>query len=560
MVQPMRQFPWTEPADLAPERGGAVASRRIPHVLSVEEIGDDVVRRVVSRVLGRAETAAGPALEDVADDTLYAELSRLAHGGTGHPAGADGAFAMWLRSELVHADQARLRELLHAIVDHYVREIGGHFDPRVYRLATSVVPPAISLLLRGVSLRGPHPFDVDDRLLIEGETTALKALVRLGTVILAPTHVSNFDALVMGSVIHRLGLPPFAYGAGINLFTNPLIGFFMRHLGAYTIDRKKTDPLYRATLKEYATVLLERGQHNLFFPGGTRSRSGAVEQTLKKGLLGTAPAAFRRALESGAPRPRVFVVPCTLTYPLVLEASSLIADHLETEGGSHDLDVGDEFNLPRRWLDFLGGLRKLDLRVHVRISRPLDWLGNDVDDEGTSRDARGRRVDPARYLLIDGRLTEDAARDAELTRILAARLAASFRRDNVALPTSVVALVLFERLRRECNQENLFRFVRNLDPARSIRVDDVLADLARVQIRLADLERRGAVRVAPGLLDAGNGVVLDRSLTTFATYHPVPVVERHGDRLRVADPGLLFYYRNRLAGYGLVAGAGEGSS
>ena len=51
----------------------------------------------------------------------------------------------------------------------------------------------------------------------------------------------------------------------------------MHNLGAYTVDRRKRDPLYKRVLKEYATMTLELGYDYLFFPGGSRSRSGAIE-------------------------------------------------------------------------------------------------------------------------------------------------------------------------------------------------------------------------------------------------------------------------------------------
>jgi glycerol-3-phosphate O-acyltransferase len=46
--------------------------------------------------------------------------------------------------------------------------------------------------------------------------------------------------------------------------------------------------------------------------------------------------------------------------------------------------------------------------------------------------------------------------------------------------------------------------------------------------------------------------VVRHALATFATYHPKPALERRGERLHVGDATLLFYYRNRLEGYGLL--------
>lgn len=530
-----------------------------PHVLSLEDIGHEVARGVMGRVLGQAQRGGRRRLEEIAYETLYTAEARFGRAGGAAPSRQEReerAFISWLRRTLAAARPDRYAEIVYRIVEHYLGEIGGHFDARVYRLATTVIPPAISFVFHGPRHGGRGLFDVADRLLIEGHADALRALVGMGTVILAPTHVSNLDSLVMGSVMHRLGLPPFAYGAGLNLFSSVPLAFLMRHLGAYTVDRKKDDPLYRWTLKEYTTTLLARGQHNLFFPGGTRSRSGLLEGEVKKGLLGTAPAAFRRALLAGSHRPRIFVVPCTLTYPLVLEAGTLIGDYLRTEGGPQDIDLRDESNLPRRWFDFVSGLRRLDQRVHVRISRPLDWLGNDVDDEGVSHDPRGRPVDPRDYLLVDGQPAEDELRDAELTRGLAARVVAAYRRDNVALPTSLVAFVLFERLRRACPEPSLFRFVRNLGPESGIRVGDVLGDVARGLEELAIHARAGRISLAGDIEGAAAPTVLGRALATFATYHARPVVDRRRGRLFVGDPGLLFYYRNRLDGYGLLGTRG----
>jgi glycerol-3-phosphate O-acyltransferase len=536
-------------ANCAPER---VSPPESPYVLSGGDIGADVTRRVVERVLNRAEGRHGPGLDDVAYETIYAEQARLSRAERDLRRDSDQAFFAWLRHELAHADDERCRELVHAVVERYTREIAGHFALPAYRVATRVVPPAVSILLNGFAVTRPHAFDIDDRIVVHGEVAALLALSKVGTVILVPTHVSNLDSLILGSVIYRLGLPPFAYAAGLNLFSNELIGFFMRHLGAYTVDRKKTDPLYRETLKEYATVLVERGQHSLVFPGGTRSRSGALESRLKLGLVGTGPVAYRHSVQSKRRYPNVYVVPCTLSYPLVLEAATLIGEYLETEGGPRYVDVRDEFDKPRRWVDFLRGLRKLDQRVHLRFSRPLDWLGNEVDEKGASHDRRGRSLDLTRYLQVEGQLAPDEARDTEYTRALATRVIASYRSDNIALATHVAAFTLFECVRRRRPRLDHFRLLRSLGPELGIGVSEVTQQLSRALTELERLRDAGSIALGPDVSSRDAAGVLSQALATFATYHRVPIAERRGDSVHVLDPGLLFYYRNRLEGYGLL--------
>ena len=529
-------------------------------VLAGPDITREVVRRVTTRILGRTEQEGGTALDEIISETIGSERARLVHDASAPSAAADDRFIIWLRRQLAYASDARCRELLYAIVDHYIREIEGYFDQRMYVVATRVVPPVLNALLTGYHSGPASERDIDDRVLVEGEVETLRRLVGLGTVVLAPTHVSNLDSLVLGSAICRMGLPPFAYGAGLNLFSNAPITFFMRNLGAYTVDRKKTDPVYIETLKEYEAQLIERGQHTLFFPGATRSRSGAVESHLKKGLLGTAPVALRRALAAGSSRARVFIVPCTLSYPLVLEAPTLVADDLKNEGGPGFVDMRDPVDRPRAWIQFIRGLLKLDARVHVRIGRPIDIVGHEVAPDGTSHDATGRIVDPARYLLVDGQLGEDDTRDAAYTRYVAAAVLAAYRRDTVALPTSAVAFTVFRHLRRGSSSPSLSRFLRRLDPSVPLPRQPILEDLGLLLAELRILESRGALQRSPDLRGAAPQTVLTRALATFATYHPARVIEERGENLHVGDAALLHYYRNRLEGYGLLEALSDGPS
>src|SRR5438445_544979 len=127
----------------------------------------------------------------------------------------------------------------------------------------------------------------------DGEIDVARACAERGTIVVTPTHSSNMDSPAIGLGLVRAHLPPCTYGAGKNLFTNPFISFFMRNLGAYRVDRRLRFELYNDVLKEYSTVLLERGYHSLFFPGGTRCRSNIVEKSLKLGLLGTTVTAYK---------------------------------------------------------------------------------------------------------------------------------------------------------------------------------------------------------------------------------------------------------------------------
>ena len=249
-----------------------------------ERVINDLVSRVSHEIVARA----GHRLDEAVADSVYHELRRLRH-----PGGDEWAFWTEVRDELHLASERTLSEIVRSIVRCYGDAICGTFDDRVYEMVTRTGEPLLGMLLNAVSpkrLLAEFPqrlLSLDKSIVIQGPVQKLHRLRQRGTLILVPPHVSNMDSIAVGWAMWKMGLPPFLYGAGLNLFDNPMLGFFMRNLGAYTVDRRKQDPLYKRVLKEYATLTLENGYDNIFFPGGTRSRSGALEKKLKLGLLGT---------------------------------------------------------------------------------------------------------------------------------------------------------------------------------------------------------------------------------------------------------------------------------
>ncbi|HEY5531549.1 MAG TPA: 1-acyl-sn-glycerol-3-phosphate acyltransferase, partial [Candidatus Anoxymicrobiaceae bacterium] len=261
-------------------------------------------------------------VEQALFDTLYEERLRLRTEKDKDEVKSLVPYYKKIYSRARKASAGEQRELLGELINHFALEVSGHFDPRVYAVATRMMPTALTGLLNTMSplkfLQGlPRGFDsMDDQLILQGEIEAFKDLAGKGTVVLVATHQSHLDSVMLGWALYRLGLPPFTYGAGMNLFSSKLLGFFMHNLGAYKVDRRKKAALYKDVLKTYAGCSIELGYHNMFFPGGTRTRSGAVERKLKMGLLGMGLDAYIHNLRAKRENPDVFVVPCTINYEL----------------------------------------------------------------------------------------------------------------------------------------------------------------------------------------------------------------------------------------------------
>jgi glycerol-3-phosphate O-acyltransferase len=495
-----------------------------------------------------------PRLDEVLADSVYHELRRLKDDAGSKAHRADLAFWNDLRRRLPRAGERTQRTLLGTVAHRYAHEIAGHFDERVYGLITRAGEPVLGLLLNAVSPKRllkdlPHLPRLDDNIVLQGEIEHLRRLHELGTVIVVPTHVSNMDSIVMGYVLWRMGLPPFLYGAGLNLFSNPILGFFMRHLGAYTVDRRKQDPLYKYILKEYATLTLENGYDNIFFPGGTRSRSGGVERKLKLGLLGTGLSAYVNNLLNHKITPRVYVVPCTLSYQLVLEAETLVDDFLKDVGKHRYIITDDEFSRPQRVFEFLQQLFSLDSKVYFTAGRGMDPFANLVDEHGESLDPRGRQIDPSRYVLLNGVPAELPQRDTEYTREVGERLTDAYASDTVIQSTHLTARALFTLMRRASPGVDLIRLIRAGGDREDFALLDVYQEADRILSQLRGLAARGGVRLTPGLMGGSSDDVVADGLRHFAIYHKTAAAERRGDRVFPSNRSLLFYYQNRLEGY-----------
>lgn len=510
-----------------------------------EHLLAEVERRVVARKLAEARAGGEASLEYVLNDVAYCEIRRL------EATHKDSAIERWreLSRRLLAMSEPEKQEELRSLVRHYGRDVVGNFDPRVYRFATGVAPPLLGFVFSPVgSLReGMQAIrSLDARVQADGELEVARACAERGTLVVTPTHSSNMDSPAIGLGLLRAGLPPTTYGAGKNLFSNPFMSFFMRNLGAYRVDRRLKFELYKDVLKEYSTVLLEHGYHSLFFPGGTRSRSNLIENHLKLGLLGTTVTAYKNCVREGAPHKRLYVVPVTINYRLVLEAETLIDDYLAETGKSRYIITDDEFSRIGRIVEFFRKILVHEGSVVVRFGRPLDPFGNDITDDGESIDRQGRAVDPASFVRgADGEVTDDDQRDAEYTRALGRRLAAAYPRLTVFHATHLVARAVHDAIARAAGTRDIYRLIRLPAPQLAIGVDRAIELLARLRARLADQPAWGVEH--PRLAAQPDGAVLDDAVRGLSSYHTRPIVLRREHTLHVEDVKLLYYYQNRTA-------------
>jgi len=502
---------------------------------------EDILQEVAERTL--AKLLQHHSAEFVLNDAAYKEILRL------HKKHPQAEYWQSLYRSLNRLSAQEQQAQVLKMAREYAEDIIGRFDPKVYRFATNMIPHVLGLFLDPqLSLSERRTFQ--EKILIEGHVDTARKLSDKGTVILVPTHGSNIDSISAGWSAYRSGLPPVTYGAGKNLFTNRVLSFFMHNLGAYRLDRRIKHELYKNVLKTYSLVILERGFHSLFFPGGTRSRSGQVEQHLKLGLMGTGLEAYINNLRQGKDKPNIYLLPMTINYYLVLEAETLINDFLKEQGKSRYIIEDDESSKFIKTYAYMKKTLKLDASLFIRYAPPLDIFGNRVDEEGISYDDQGRAIDPSRYVKNwQGEIVADEGRDQEYTREAGAKVAESYLKNNVILSPHLVSYVLFRYLVHKNPNLDLYQLIRI--GAREAQIDRLSLILAieRFKQFLARQEENGVLRLATTLKNKPADMILDEAVYYMQMFYSREIVVMSDAKVHVQDMRLLYYYHNRLVGY-----------
>lgn len=448
--------------------------------------------------------------------------------------------------------------LMEQIVNRYCNEIAGHFKPSRYRFTRELIKFWFGRLLNGAKVKKFGAFFrteyvLRDKIQIVGKVKQLRKLARKGTVVMVPTHFSNLDSILIGWVIHSLGLPAFIYGAGLNLFNIKIFAYFMNSLGAYKVDRRKKNLPYLETLKTYSTIAIQKGAHSLFFPGGTRSRSGVIEKQLKLGLLGTTIEAQRNIYMNtpeGETPQKIFILPVTLNYNFVLEAPDLIDDYLSVKGQDRYFPEQDSYG---SWqlLQFLYKFITKGSDISVSIGKALDVLGNYVDDEGNSIDAEGRIIDTQDYYKTNGVISVDHQREDVYTRRLSQKIVTEYHRINRVFASHLVAFVAFEMWQKQHPKLDLFGLLQLPEEDLAIEYEEFKTTCKRVRKNIHKLKKENKINMATHAKDKID-MVINHGLESVGTFHlKRPLLLNKKGQIVTQDLNVLYYYHNRLVGYDL---------
>ncbi|TSJ80749.1 MAG: 1-acyl-sn-glycerol-3-phosphate acyltransferase [Candidatus Cardinium sp.] len=489
------------------------------------------------------------ALYRILAQTASRELARVASNPWSCDPQDDRSFWEAMASSIDNKVEAA--KLLKSVIERYVREICSNFSVRHYQCISKGVYHTFVHLLKpdcfGVGSERwtlPHK-RLQEKFHLMGATDTVRALAQIGTIVLVPTHTSNWDSVVVGLAMKQLGLPPLTWGAGLNLFNNKGFRYVFDKLGTYKVDRRKKTIPYLQVQKDYACHTLEWGCHTLFYPGGTRSRLGAIESDLKLGLLSTPFEAQEANFQNqGVAAKKLFIVPIVLNYHCVLEAYELVRESVQMENVAAAMA---EQSCCATNFQFSKNILCKGSEIFVNIGTPLDVMGNRVDITGCSYDDQGQPIDLYQAFLDLPVKTVARKRSDDYVQTLSHKIVAAYHRINMVLSSHLVAFVAYELAKKRAG------FSMQLTDI-VIPYADFMAALGHTYKALQLLYTEKKIVFTSIVQNGQLAAIAKDGCAKLGVYHAQkPLVVTAGGDLLIQDLLTLFYYHNRLTGYGLEA-------
>ena len=428
------------------------------------------------------------------------------------------------------------QKLLSKIINRYTKEITGNFKRTHYSFTRRLIITFFARLLNTARLRNPFGnLDLDSKINIIGKIKKLRKLSKIGTIVMVPTHFTHLDSALIGWTISHLGLPAFMYGAGLVLYNMNLFSYFFNSLGAYKVDRRKKHLLYLETLKTYTQQAIINDCHNLFYPGGTRSRSGSIEEKLKLGLLGSALDAQK---ELDNKNKKIFIVPVTFNYQFILEAPALINQHISSNNPDKfyldDLGYSNSFKI----ITFLIKFFSKSNRISVSFGQPMDIYGNSVNKKGSI--SKNNKVI----------FKNNYSKKAEILNTLSKKIVQEHKSGTQVFSSMLIAFLSFEIINNKYKRLELYNIFKLPNNDLEIEVIYFTKFYNKAIKVIQELASNNKIKLSDEI-----NYPIDKQIKigceNLGLYHPIRPVQLKNNIIKIKNIKMLYYYHNRLVGFNI---------
>ena len=439
--------------------------------------------------------------------------------------------------------------ILEKMIHRYAEEIVGNFKPKTFKFARKFLTWLFKRIYNKISLKRIYKLwgsteSLLDKFKIFGPSNKIRTLFDKGVVVFVPTHFSNLDSILLGYQVDFVTkIPAFLYGAGLNLYNTEIIGYFMNRLGTYRVDRRKKNLIYIETLKSMNTLSIIQGVNNLFFPGGTRSRSGAIESKIKLGLLNSTVEAQRYIVDHQLDR-KVFIVPVVTRFPFVLDANQLISDHLTRQGQERYFHERPKMSVTKLFRIFLTGMYTNEGKSYLSYGQPMDVFGNTVDEEGVSRDASGNEIDIDKYFSGIEDQANYIQREAVYTKRLGNKIVQQYQENNIIIPSHLVAFLVYKQLTVLQNETDIFNLlllnVKHIQVSAELIINQIDSVVKRLKSEYPQV-------ILAEELEGNPRDVFNEGMKYLGVYNSQKPLYLKNGILKTESLKLLYYYHNQLS-------------
>ena len=474
-------------------------------------------------------------LYDELINTVYREKLRISNKSWKADPADDKKFWYSLKEKIIKFENDKNNpkikdEILPIVTNRYTKEITGNFKRGHHGFARRLISSFLARLLNTARLRNPFGnLNLDSTIQIVGKHNELRKLSKKGTIVMVPTHFSHLDSALIGWIISHLGLPAFMYGAGLVLYNLKIFAYFFNSLGAYKVDRRKKHLFYLETLKTYTERAIVNGCHNLFYPGGTRSRSGSIEKNLKLGLLGSTLEAQK---ELNKKNKKIYIVPVTFNYQFVLEGPALINQYLSKNKFNKDLGYSNTFKI----FTFLIKYFTQSNRMAVSFGSPLDIYGNIVDEQGNP--------------ISKNSLSLKNNNKTEILNNLSEKIIDELMAGTVVFASLVLSFTSFGLIRNKFKKMDIQNIMELPEDELTLDVNYFKKKYKLVLNFIKKLSINKKIKVSDELLLSIDDQI-KIGCKNLGLYHAIRPLELRKNKLIIKNIKMLYYYRNRLDGFGI---------
>ncbi len=451
-------------------------------------------------------------------------------------------------------DEKYCQFILRRIINRYVQEIFGNFKISAFKFARSILTYLFNRLFSGI-IKGSmfnlwKRHTLKNKLLMTGYIDEVRDLFNKGVIIFLPTHQSNLDSILLGYIIdYKLGLPAFSYGAGLNLYNSEIAAYFMDRLGAYKVDRRKKNSIYLASLLAFSKYTVLNNINSIFYPGGTRSRSGKIEVDLKTGLMSSLVDAQFEKIINGDDH-KIFIVPVIYNYHSVLEAKPLIYSYLKAKGKKKFISRSKYRDKMMRSLSVIKTIYRIfssSSEFILSIGKPMDVFGNNIDSNGKSIDSKGDNIEISDYFKTEGEIVHDSQRNMVYTKLLSKSVAKSYLKYNTVLSSHLVAYAAYKCFMEKLELNDIYDLMKYVEKNEFIELCDLEIKVKSILQNLLKKEKNNKIILSDALKQP-LGKVISSGIDKLGGFHDVKVLYFHKkNMIKTEDFGLLYYYSNRLS-------------